>query len=80
MTGFITIEEFVAKHGGSVGTIRKRVSDGLWQRGLHYASPTGDTTFVHEARALEWEAGRKGRASNRQASAQEARRAKAAKK
>lgn len=56
--GWMLLAEFCAKHNQKVATIHKRVADGAWPRGVIYSCPDGDKSYVHEARALEWEAGK----------------------
>jgi len=52
--GWIPIDEYCRKYGESSGAIKKRVHDGTWERGVHYANPTGGRAFIHEERAAAW--------------------------
>jgi hypothetical protein len=57
--GWISVDDYIAKTGESRTTISKRVSDGVWKRGVHYSAPDGQACYVHEARIAEWQANRR---------------------
>lgn len=54
--GWIRLEDYCDKYGERRGTVHKRVTDGAWERGVHFASPNGlgGACFVHEERAKAW--------------------------
>jgi hypothetical protein len=51
---WIRADVFCQKYQQDPGTVRKRVHDGVWERGVLYSCPDGDTAYVHEARAVAW--------------------------
>jgi hypothetical protein len=50
---------FCQKHKQQETTVRKRIHDGAWERGVIYACSEGGTGYIHEARALAWIAERR---------------------
>ncbi len=52
--GWISLEDWCIKHDERKNTVHKRVTDGAWERGVHYSAPDGGQGFIHEARATEW--------------------------
>jgi hypothetical protein len=51
---WVRMDDFCQRHNQIQGTIQKRVHDGVWERGVLYANPTGGVAYVHEERALAW--------------------------
>ena len=52
--GWIRIEDWCLRYDERKNTVHKRVTDGAWERGIHYSAPDGGDGFVHEARARTW--------------------------
>lgn len=51
---WMRLDTFCAKHEQRPNTVQKRVHDGVWERGVIYANPSGGQGYVHEARAVAW--------------------------
>lgn len=52
--GWMPLDEFCETYHQRKNTILKRVHEGIWPRGVIYASPSGGKAFVHVERAAEW--------------------------
>lgn len=51
---WIRIDDFCTKYDQRGNTVQKRVHDGVWERGVIYANPTGAQGYIHEQRAVAW--------------------------
>jgi hypothetical protein len=52
--GWIPSAEWCAKYKEAAPTVRRRVQDGAWKRGVHWAAPDGGCSYVHEPRCRQW--------------------------
>lgn len=51
---WIPIDDYCRSYNERQGTVHKRVQDGVWQRGVHYAAPQAGTAYINEPLARAW--------------------------
>lgn len=54
LKGWLDLDAYCQKYGERKNTVHKRVTDGLWERGDIFSSPSGGTCYVHEEKARDW--------------------------
>lgn len=67
--GWIPLAEYCEKYDDVAANVHRRVADGIWERGVHYAAPTANTSYVYLPAALEWQKNRAAREAARAATA-----------
>lgn len=51
---WIPLADYCERYNERRGTVHKRLQDGVWQRGVHYAAPHTGEAYVNESLAREW--------------------------